>query len=247
MSISQNFIHLLVTFHKRHMVQAALTWAVLLVATSPIFVVSKGIGVWTAYYIATFILLAVAGFVFNEVVRYEQGLLARIQYHGGIRICEVRVNQVTIGAIDDADYATVQHAVFSDYRVWVAQVAAYLFLGFRQITRLVRLIPMIAFWSVVAAYAFEHEMLLELAQTATAEELVSAIPRAMTGLVIAAILVMTVQFGFGNGKAFGLNDVYKRACATGVRKAIGCPADGDIAVTPTFADTVPMQIALGQA
>ena len=246
MSSLQAFARLLFTFHRRHSAQAAITWLVLVVITAPVFMFSKGLGSWTAYYMSTILLLAAAGFVFNEVMRYEQSLLARIQHHDGIRICEVRVNQVAIGAIDDADYATVQHRVFSDYRIWVAQVASYFALVFRLITRFVRLIPMVAFWSVVATYVFQHDVLVELVQTATAEELVSALPSAMTGLIIVSALVLGLQSFFDGGQSFDLNSVYQRACASDVRKAIGCPADGDIAVTPTFAETVPMQIALGQ-
>lgn len=244
MSSLQNFIHLLFSFHYRHRAQAAITWAVLLVLSSPVFLISIGLGTWIAYYIATMILLAVAGFVFYEVVLYEQGLIARRHYEGEMRMCEVKVNEVVIAEIDDADYAAVQLKAFADYRVWLAQVGYYAGVGVQLISRMVRLIPMIAFWCVVAAYVFQHDLLLELVQTATAEEVVASIPNVMTSLIILACLVMCVQYMFTQSKRYALDTVYQRAYLTGVRKAIGCPADGDITVTATFAVSVPMQIAL---
>ncbi|WP_201524990.1 hypothetical protein, partial [Bordetella pseudohinzii] len=147
--------------------------------------------------------------------RYKRALTARIEAKDGFS-WDVEVNQVKVGSILDADYALIRHSVFSDVRVYVAQVLNLLRVALNSFGYCYHAIPIGLFWVGFALAVFSPEtissVLAEL-QGARAESIKHAV--SMAGSLLALLVAFNWLLGLSR---FGFINRFDEAIGTAVRK-----------------------------
>lgn len=143
---------------------------------------------------------------------------------------DVEVNQVKVGSISDADYAVIRHCVFSDVRVYVAQVANLLRVALNSFDYCYRAIPLGIFWIGVALAIFSPETIssvMAALQRATDADMRSAVGTA--GSMLAIMMMVSVAFHWVLGMSrFGFINRFDEAVGTAVRKHCGVAAEGSV-------------------
>ena len=175
--------------------------------------------------------------------QYMRALAVRIDAKDGFS-WDVEVNQVKVGSILDADYALIRHRVFSDVRVYVAQVLNLLRVALNSFDYCYRAIPLGLFWVGVALAVFSPETIssvLAALQGATAESIKHAV--SMAGSLLALMMMLSVAFHWMFGLSrFGFINRFDEAVGTAVRKHCGVAAEGSIVLSrwvegsPVFGD-----------
>lgn len=166
-------------------------------------------------------------------VQYMRALNARIEAKDGL-VWDIEVNQVKVGSIPDATYALIRHRVFSDVRVYIAQVLNLLRVALNSFEYCFRAIPLGLFWIVAALAIFSPEtissMLAEL-QGATAESIRHAVV-SITGSVFTLMIISTVAFHcMFSSSCFGFINRFDEAVGTAIRKHSGVAAEGSIVLS----------------
>ena len=172
-----------------------------------------------------------------------RALNARIEAKDGFS-WDVEVNQVKVGSIQDADYALIRHRVFSDVRVYVAQVLNLFRVALNSFDYCYRAIPIGLFWVGVALAVFSPETIssmLAALQGATAESIKHAV--SMAGSMLALMMILSVAFHWMFGLSrFGFINRFDEAVGTAVRKHCGVAAEGSVMLSrlvdggPVFGD-----------
>lgn len=175
--------------------------------------------------------------------KYMDALAARIEANDSFA-WDVEVNQVKVGSISDADYAVIRHVVFSDVRVYVAQVVNLLRMALNLFDYCYRAIPLGIFWVGVALAIFSPETIssvLAALQHATPGDMRNAVGTA--GFMLAIMMMVSVTFHWVVGMSrFGFINRFDEAVGTAVRKHCGVAAEGSIVLfrwadgSPVFAD-----------
>lgn len=175
--------------------------------------------------------------------QYMRALTARIEAKDGFS-WDVEVNHVKVGSILDADYALIRHRVFSDVRVYVAQVLNLLRVALNSFDYCYRAIPLGLFWVGVSLAVFSPETIssvLTALQGATAESVKHAV--SMAGSLLALMMLLSVAFHWMFGLSrFGFINRFDEAVGTAVRKRCGVAAEGSIVLSrwvdggPVFGD-----------
>nr|WP_321303052.1 hypothetical protein [Alcaligenes faecalis] len=163
---------------------------------------------------------------------YMRTLATRIEAKDGFS-WDVAVNQVKVGSILDADYALVRHRVFSDVRVYVAQVLNLLRVALNSFDYCFRAIPLGTFWIGVVLAIFSPETIssvLAALQGATADSIKHAVP--VAGLLLAVMMILSVLFHWMFGLSrFGFINCFDEAVGTAIRKHCGVAAEGSITLS----------------
>ncbi len=175
--------------------------------------------------------------------QYMRALIARIEAKDGFS-WDVEVNQVKVGSILGADYALIRHRVFSDVRVYVAQVLNLLRVALNSFDYCYRAIPLGLFWVGVALAVFSPETIssvLAALQGATAESIKHTV--SMAGSLLALMMILSVAFHWMFGLSrFGFINRFDEAVGTAVRKHCGVAAEGSVVLSrwvdggPVFGD-----------
>lgn len=174
---------------------------------------------------------------------YMRALTRRIEAKDGFA-WDVEVNQVKVGSIADSDYALIRYGVFSDVRVYFAQVLNLLRVGVNAFEYCFRVIPIGLFWIGVALAVFSPETIssvLASLQGATAESIKHAVSMSGSVLVMMMMLSVVCHWMFGLSR-FGFINRFDEAIGTAVRKHCGVAADGSIQLSrmvdggPVFGD-----------
>jgi len=189
---------------------------------------------------ATLVLLLGADRLYAQCMR---ALNARIEAKDGF-VWDVEVNQVKVGSIADADYARIRRRVFSDVRVYVAQVLNLLRVASNSFDYCYRAIPLGLFWIGVALAVFSPETIssvLAALQTLTAESIKQhTLSMAQSALALLMLLSVALHWMFG----FGFVNRFDEAVGTAVRKHCGVAADGSVVLSrwvddvPVFSDVI---------
>ena len=164
--------------------------------------------------------------------QYMRALTDRIEAKGGFS-WDVAVNQVKVGSILDADYALIRHRIFSDVRVYVAQVLNILRVALSSFDYCYRAIPLGLFWVGVALAVFSPETIssvLAALQGATAESIKHAV--SMAGSLLALMMILSVAFHWTTGLSrFGFVNRFDEAVGIAVRKHCGVAAEGSVVLS----------------
>lgn len=172
-----------------------------------------------------------ATFACHSLARYKKVLEARMSAHDGGVKWKVAINGVTVGEMSDADYADIQHSVFFDARVYGAQLLNFANVGWWLTNHLFTGIPLVAFWSAFSCFVFAPDTLVSamtVLQQLTPAQAVAASPTLIKLLFFAAIMIIGVRIAMGS--YFGFIDRFDQACNDRIRRALNCPAYGEIAL-----------------
>ena len=160
---------------------------------------------------------------------YMQSLLVRIEAKDGLA-WDVEVNQVKVGSIQDADYALIRHRVFSDVRVYVAQVSNVLV---AVLNTLFMSIPVCLFWfgvavAILSPATFSHA--LTVVQGASAQDINTA--ASVVGKMFGLAMLVTAGVYWVLGWSFpGFVNRFEEAVGMSVRKHCGVAAEGEVALS----------------
>lgn len=177
--------------------------------------------------------------------KYMRALAARIEAKDSFA-WDVVINQVKVGSISDAEYALIRARVFSDVRVYVAQVVNLLRVAFNSFDYCYRAIPLGIFWVGVSLAFFSPETtsnVLAALQHATPSDMRNAVGTAGSMLAIMMVLSVTFHWMFGLSR-FGFINRFDEAVGTAVRRSCGVVAEGSIVLSrwtdggPVFADDI---------
>lgn len=165
-------------------------------------------------------------------IHYIRTLATRIEAKDGL-VWDIEINQVKVGSIPDATYALIRLDVFSDERVYVAQVLNLLRVALNSFDYCFRAIPLGLFWIMAALAIFSPEtissVIAEL-QGATAESIRHAVPVAGSLLAMTMIMSVMIHWMFGLSR-FGFINRFDEAVGTAVRKHCGVAAEGSIVLS----------------
>lgn len=164
--------------------------------------------------------------------RYTKALVARIEAKDG-PVWDVEVNQVKVGTITDADYATIRLRIFYDVRVYVGQVMNLLRVALNSFDYCYRAIPIGLFWVGVALAVFSPETISSVISTlqgAKPNDIKHAVSMAGSMLAILMMMSVAIHWVFGLSR-FGFINRFDEAIGTAVRKHCGVAAEGAIVLS----------------
>jgi len=150
---------------------------------------------------------------------------------------EVVINQMRVGSIADCDYAALEKAVHGDWRVYWAQGRNLVKVGVRAVEMLLFAVPAFLFWLALALVFFDPEsaaVVAEALRAAPGSEIVAAIERYTTGVIIFFVVLMFLfaaiaspRLGYENMFRVELGEVLRRrveAAAQGRLELVPCPS-----------------------
>lgn len=170
----------------------------------------------------------VAGSADYMLTKRKKALEQRAHSTDGV-VWQVQVNGMTVGEISDADYASIQRAVYFRPRVYWTQFVNIVNVGLRVADYLFMAIPLSVFWAGLGCFVFAPDLFAEVLssiQTITPAQVVEAIPLLLN--VLAVVTAMVVAIHVVIGRRFGFVNQFDRACGYMVRRAVGCAAEGDV-------------------
>ncbi|WP_157657682.1 hypothetical protein [Burkholderia ubonensis] len=168
--------------------------------------------------------------------RRESRLVRRIEAKDSPN-WEVRLNDVSIGRITDAEYAAIELSAFRDGRNALAQLFNLGRMALAMVDKLVGVVPHVFFWSAAALVLFAPDRFTEVihgfqqADAATTAKALDAIARVGFTLAVLTVGVMAAlgcRFGFLNHYAEDVNRRLRQHCNT--------PAQGDVMLYRVAAD-----------
>ncbi len=214
-----------VAFHRRHKAVTALVWLTsCIVASMPTLPHRHPDNL-------VFVVLAIfmAALTLYMLARYERVLDTRIAAIDTGPVWQVQINGVTVGEMKDADYAAIRRAVFFDYRVYLAQFFNLGDIALWMVNHLFAAIPLWAFWLVLGCFFFAPDSFAEahaVIQKVTPAQATAAIPMLAQFLIMVFFLTLIARLFIGHG--FGFVNQFGQACATRVRRAKACAAEGEV-------------------
>ncbi len=170
-----------------------------------------------------------ATFACHTLARYKQVLEARMSAHDGGVKWQVAVNDITVGEMSDADYAGIRHSVFFDARVYGAQLLNFANVCWWLTNHLFTGIPLVAFWSAFSCFVFAPDTFasaMAALQQITPAQAVAAAPLLVNLLLLTGIITIGLRIAMGS--YFGFIDRFDQACNDQIRRALNCPAYGEI-------------------
>jgi len=204
----------------------ALMWLMTLPVFSLIFVPGRH----ASFGLAVSVMLS--GFVAALAVGMRTRFLAYLQSRAGERrqiTWDVMINGVTAGKIDDATYVSLRHEVYSDNRVWAAQIQCYLSSLLKMLARVAYVLPVGVVWGVIALALFRPNDLIATFSAvahASSSGITTVAHTAINLGIIATLLVGGVMTLVISGAQ--PNRMLEDAVALNVRARIGVVANGDI-------------------
>lgn len=215
-----------IRFHKENKAVAAVVWFAAMLLTF-LFMLRKPVDIFP-----TVMLVLMIGFsVTAMLARYRAALDERITANKTLP-WTVKVNEIEVGEISDADYARIRRGVFFDSRLYVAQLINVIGCAYRAINSMIWALPVLAFWGAAGCYFFAPESFAEALHTlqaVTREEVVASIPAVFNILVMTIFLYLFLSMAIG--KVYGFVNRFDEAVAIEVRKFIKCPSEGSITLS----------------
>lgn len=175
--------------------------------------------------------------------RYISALTTRIESKADV-LWDVKVNDVMVGTINDADYAAMRLRAFNDPRIYIAQAMNLLRVAYNSFEYCFRAIPLGVFWIGVALAVFSPDTISSVLadlQKATVGDIQHAVSMAGSVLVLMMTLSVAFHWAFGLSR-FGFVNRFDEAIGTSVRKHCTVAAEGSIVLSrwvgggPVFAD-----------
>ncbi|GEM_PF-3453759 len=164
------------------------------------------------------------------LIKLEKPLEQRAHSTDGL-MWQVQVNDMTVGEISDADYASIQRTVYFSPHVYWTQLVKIVNVGLRVADYLYMAIPLGVFWAGLGCFVFAPDLFAEVLsaiQTITPTQVVEATPLLLNILGLVTVVVVAIHFVIG--RRFGFVNQFDRACGYMVRRAVGCVAEGDVSL-----------------
>ncbi|MCQ8118488.1 hypothetical protein [Methylomonas rosea] len=156
---------------------------------------------------------------------------------------DVYINNIRMGTVTDAQYASMQQRVYIDPKNSMAQIVNIVYVLQTVIIKLAVAIPLGVFWMMVFSLGYSPDTwvgTIQLLQTADAASLTAAAKSLhemffmlalLTALIAGVMMALGVKFGFKN--------VYADAIGVLLRQHFKVPADGEIRLCrPVHFDTI---------
>jgi len=150
---------------------------------------------------------------------------------------EVVVNHVRVGALSDAHYATLERAVFDDWRLYFAQARNLVEVCGRAGVKLMFAVPVAAFWLSIAVVAFDPSSasaVIDAVRTASPAEIITAVGRYAHGVSIFVAVPMCV-LALVAAPRFGYENQFQSALGAAVRCRVQAAAEGRMMLVPVQA------------
>lgn len=208
-------------FHKAHSDIAATIWTGAMVFS----VFLSLIDLTTA--IAMFFISGGAMTAF--MVQQEKSLLERMNASGGGKELRFMVNDVSVGVIYDANYASIQHAVWFDVRTYFSQILNLLGVAINWITLIARTIPVLFFWIAAGCYLVSPGTFGEIVNSINArgaEDILEAWPNFI--VLFGTSIAMAAALAYSCGLRLGLINRFDEKTNETLRRFFKCPADGKV-------------------
>lgn len=187
-------------------------------------VVFMMLGGWLVASLAAIVFVLFGVYAFS---RYRDSLELRARAPDGPE-WEVKVNQVKVGNISDADYAAIRLAVFSDWNLYWLQAKNALRVMLKILDFVFGAFPKVVFWVIVffALCAPEAiEALIAATQHATAIQIERTVETA--GVMVLAAVMLSALVEMVSGRAlFGFANQFDEAIRSKLRVHFSLVADG---------------------
>lgn len=171
------------------------------------------------------------GLVHAFVRKYER----KINDPDPDNIWDVQVNSVSVGKLNETEYATLKRDIALDPSVYVAQLGNLGHALIRATTNLVTMLPAAAFWCVLAWLVCDAESLREVITSfanATPQQMQTTGLQLMQMLILASVLSMGValMMGFSSSSQLGLENKFDGELYSRALRYLKCPANGYVVI-----------------
>lgn len=187
--------------------------------------------------VSALLLFAVRFLADRQAERYKR----RIQANKAVT-WTVRLNNVSIGSLSDAEYAEEQLEVFQDARPFLAQLANIVHVVLTFASKLLVAVPLVLFWLLFGAALLSPEGF-----TSTLQELIAAGPAQLQAaarpllFTVTTLAIMSFGLMMALGVRFGFKNHYAAALADRLRERFNTPAHGELYVTGMVTAAAPGQ------
>jgi len=215
------------TFQTKYRPIALLVWLFSGLLTAILFFPAR----WADLWIPAFANLAIAIPMLATLSRHESMLSRRIEAGNAVP-WQVRVNGVTVGAIDDSHYAAIQRSVWLDVRTHLAQLLNLGHVLSRIANTWFVAIPLGVFWCSLACFFFAPNtfaLILAELQRSTPAQIASG-AHALLGLLVISSMMLIAVSAITGRPSFGFTNCFDRDINKAIRAAIDCAADGDVSL-----------------
>lgn len=147
---------------------------------------------------------------------------------------EVVINNVRVGSIADCDYAALEKAVHGDWRVYWAQGRNLVKVGVRAVEMLLFAVPASLFWLALLLVFFNPESAVAVTEglrAASSSEIVAAVERYTTGVMIVFVLLMGVFVSIASPR-LGYENMFRAELGEAVRRRVQAAAQGRLELVP---------------
>ena len=157
-----------------------------------------------------------------------RSLVARVEAKDG-PLWDVKVNDVAVGTIPDADYASIRLGVLCNVRIYVAQAMNLLRVAVNVLEGSILAIGRGILWIGVCLVVFSPETIssvLSALEGATADDVRHAVSMA------APVIIMAISVGNAVSQSrFGFIDRFDEATGNAIRKYCSVAAEGSIVLS----------------
>ncbi|QSB03786.1 hypothetical protein JWZ98_23030 (plasmid) [Methylomonas sp. EFPC1] len=156
---------------------------------------------------------------------------------------DVYINNIRMGTVTDAQYASMQQRVYIDPKNSMAQIVNIVYGLYTMVYKIVVIVPLTLFWLTVISLIYSPETwveIIQLLQSADTTTLTINIKAAHDLVSILAILVtLSAGIMMALGVKFGFRNIYADAVGVLLRQHFKVPADGEIRLCrPVHFDTI---------
>jgi hypothetical protein len=164
------------------------------------------------------------------VVRLRRKYLAALEArmdNAGVE-WDVQVNEVKVGTYSDANYARLRMEVFTDHRVYIAQLANLGWCASKILDSLFVGLPVSFFWVVVLSVVVVPDQAIDVLrqlQTLTPAQIVVGVQSVLWIVPVIAFLYVFVSV-MATGAKFGFVNRFAERCDESLRRIKGVPTVG---------------------
>lgn len=147
---------------------------------------------------------------------------------------DVVINKVRVGSISDSDYAGLERAVHSDWRVFYAQGRNLFKVGVRAAEMLIFAVPVALFWVVLAIIFVDPESAAAMAESLRSlpgGEIVAAVERYTAGVLLFFVIIMFL-FAMVASPRLGYENIFRSTLGEAVRRRVQAPSMGRLVLVP---------------
>ena len=165
--------------------------------------------------------------------RQRAALQARINAPAQLQ-WEVMVNNVRVGTITDAEYATLEQAALTDWRVHWAQGRSVVKALVRTGEMLILMVPVALFWLGLAIVFADPEAaigVVEALRAAPGSEIVTVIDRYARSVMLVFFFALAILALFASPR-LGFRNMYREEVGERVRRRVRTAAVGRMVLVP---------------